>query len=270
MSSRLEDQRAGYCRHCGDRLPLIKRVKREEFCSEDHRELYLNSTKTVALDRLRESDAQMQSAPEMAHERVAVAEMAAPMEQAPQAPPEPPDPPMAGTIGPRAVDAPLRLMTLFDSEDHRIGQWEPVRPEPQWHSIALQFGLAEFHEAEPAPMAEENSELARTIDEQAPAELRGELAFPRSISQLAVMTELSPDQGLGSEDDAGTELDDDARAPAFTYIDGTEPATQTMTAHRIAPLAEALDLDTMLYLPGFSPQAEMQSLGDRGWALAES
>jgi hypothetical protein len=37
----------------------------------------------------------------------------------------------------------------------------------------------------------------------------------------------------------------------------------------MAPMAEPLDLDTMLYLPGFSPEAERESLGGRGWGPAD-
>jgi hypothetical protein len=268
LSSRLEDQRAGYCRHCGDRLPLIKRVKREEFCSEEHRGLFLSSTQIVALDRLRETDAQMQAAPQLEpeadHSMVAVAEL--PIDTTP----EPPDPPMAGTIGPTAVDRPLRLVTLFDGDSHSIGGllWEPVRPEPQWHGLALRFGLAEFHESSPEPIGEESSELLRVMADQVPADLPAELALPRNVSQL--VPDLSPEETLELfSGDVSESNDDQVPAGVSTFIVATALPIQRMAAHRMAPMAEALELDTMLYLPGFSPRAELESLGDRGWALAE-
>src|SRR5690348_12671317 len=117
-----EDQRAGYCRHCGERLALIKRVKREEFCSEEHRERYLSSTQTVALNRLTEMGFEPEPEPEP--EYIAVGE------------PEPePDPPMAGTISPPPARWPMRLAALFDGDETRMGQWEPIKPEPQWHHL---------------------------------------------------------------------------------------------------------------------------------------
>src|SRR3954454_5204210 len=97
-----EDQRAGYCRHCGERLALIKRVKREEFCSEEHRERYLSSTQTVALNRLTEMG--FDAEPE-AEEYTAAGQVFVETE---------PDPPMAGTISPPPATWPMRLATLFD------------------------------------------------------------------------------------------------------------------------------------------------------------
>jgi hypothetical protein len=274
LSSRLEDQRAGHCRHCGEKLPLMKRVKREEFCSEEHRELFLNSSQIVALDRLRETGTEGGVAAAAAASQysfggaqttVAVAET-----QAPAGPPEPPDPPMAGTIRPIAVDSPFRMLTFLDGAENRIGQWEPVRPEPQWHNLALHFGLAEFYEELPDAHTESGSELARPFPGQFPSAPEASPVLPRSEAPPLAEPLPSPEE-LAAAERAAEQAARDAEpipAPIAPRLP-LGPTSSHVPARSVAPAPESVEIDTTLYLPGFSPQAEMASLGGAAWRFAD-
>jgi len=261
LSSRLEeDQRAGYCRHCGERLPLIKRVKREEFCSEDHRERYLSSTQTVALNRLREME--LETAPFDEPAPIAVAEEEDRFVAAALAPP--PDPPMAGTIGPLAIDVPLQLATIFDGDESSIGHWEPVKPEPQWQSLALAFGLAEFTDIAPAARQQEaGAGGAVVLTDSSPAETITELAMPRNGLPLSTNMEAEAAAALEAAERESAEAEAAAAIPAPLAGPVIKEQLQSgggLSRHS-SPVPEAAEIDTTVYLPAFSPSAVIDSLG---------
>jgi hypothetical protein len=277
LSTRLEDdQRAGYCRHCGERLPLIKRVKREEFCSEEHRADYLNSTKDVALDRLREAGTEaLQHALGGAWDEQPppAATVAAVMEpvSAPAAPePEPtfaagslaasfndnsagePVPPLAGSIAPLAVRRPLRLAIVLDGDSGMASPWEPILPEPEWSHLALRFGLAEFSECAPAVAQTRSMTMAAASD--GPADVIPSMAMPQNNN--TVIPPMAGEGGSADPGHSGALMEPPLAGPVEP---GPVSASEAMF-RPLVPVAEPVELDVTLYLSGFSPSAERGEL----------